>query len=132
MCTHHRDEKEEDLAQGDRGAVTGKTKEASRRDKTGLCRRELSPELVVRVGMLLPGLADTDKTSGGWFITAVCGGGGTEVLQIHAVTLNHYHARVTVGFRHASVGWRVNTLIRRHRLEAGHAVINHFNVSIYL
>lgn len=46
--------------------------------------------------------------------------------------LNHYHASVTEGFCHASVGWQVNTSIRRHRLEAGHAVINHLDVSIYL
>lgn len=101
MYTHHRDEKEGDLAQGDTGQVR-LTKEASRRDITELCR--LSSELVVvvvvvRVGMLLTGLADTEelledeRCTVQWFITSVCGGGGTEELQIHAFPLNHDHAK---------------------------------------
>lgn len=88
--------------------------------------------------MVLTGLADKGKhlqderCTVKWFITSVCGGGGTEELQTHAYLLNHYHASVTVGFRHASVGWWVDTSIQRHRPEAGHAVINHLDVSIYL
>lgn len=46
--------------------------------------------------------------------------------------LDHDHASVTEGFRHASVEWRVDTSVRRRRLEAGHAVINHLDVSVYL
>lgn len=51
---------------------------------------------------------------------------------MHAFLLDYYHASVTEGFRHASVGWKVNTWIQHHRLEAAHAVINHLDVSIYL
>lgn len=90
--------------------------------------------------MLLTGLADTegnvwemDDAQCSGFITSVCGGGGTEELQIHAFFFfAKSRPRKSViewgrgGFRHASVEWkRVDTSMRRRRLEAGHAVINH-------
>lgn len=89
--------------------------------------------------MLLTGLADTeenvwkmnDAQYSGLSPQSVVAVGQRNYKYMH-FPLNHYHASVTEGFRHASVEWKVNTSIRRHRLEAGHAVINHLNVSIYL
>lgn len=89
--------------------------------------------------MLLTGLADTEENV--WKMNNAQYSGLSPQSVVAVVQrsykymhflLNHDHASVTEGFRHASVEWKVNTSIRRRRLEAGHAVINHLNVSIYL
>lgn len=126
MYTHHRDEKEGILAQG---KTQGRYNKHKKKGKQEGYNRALQALAVLWAGGG-EGRNAADWPSWHWgkrlederctvqlFITSVCGGGGTEELQEHALSAKSRPRKsVTEGFRHASVEWKVNTPIRRRRL----------------